>query len=79
MRKNVILPDYRIRNDLKVRFSSAASNGFARCAFMPASIEFLTSSAKALAVMATIGMAAASERSRSRMALAVSYPFIMGI
>ena len=53
--------------------------GLAIWASIPASIASLTSSAKALAVIAMIGISFESSRSRRRIALAASYPFITGI
>ena len=53
--------------------------GLARWAFIPASRVRFCSSAKASAVMAMMGTAAASGRPRARMALVASMPFITGI
>ena len=53
--------------------NSLISMGLAMCAFMPASSDFCTSSAKALAVIAMIGSVCASGRfAIERMALAAS-------
>lgn len=56
----------------KTLFNISGSTGFAICAFMPASRDFCTSSAKAFAVMAIMGMPAASMRSSARIAIAAS-------
>ena len=53
--------------------------GLATWAFMPQARAWRSSSAKALAVMAMMGMVPASGRSIARIARAASWPFITGI
>ena len=58
--------------------STVKSMGLETCASMPAAVVAATSSAKALAVTATLGTARASERSSARIARAASQPSISG-
>lgn len=52
------------------------SIGFAKCAFIPADFDFSTSSSKALAVIAMIGIVLASALSNSLIFLVASKPSI---
>ena len=68
---------YRDRAIVWIIFST--SSGLARCAFMPQSSAWRTSSAKALAVSAMMGMEEASVLSSFRIWRVASYPSIRGI
>ena len=57
----------------------SGSSGFAMWPFMPASRHSRTSSSKALAVMAIMGVVLASGRSSARMALVAESPSMTGI
>ena len=57
----------------------SSSNGFARCAFIPASIHFSASSLNAFAVIAMIGIVFASCRSRDLIVFVAVSPSITGI
>ena len=60
-------------------FTFSISKGLAKCAFIPESKHLCTSSAKALAVIAIIGIIPASGRFNARIALVAVNPSITGI